>query len=79
MSDPLEDLIGLRVAKSRTVHGYAQVIFGDVAGLRIFNDYTVSDDKPVVQLTGLALVSVSENADEVVLTFEGRNNGQCQS
>ena len=34
MSNPLEDLLGLRLSESRIVHGYAQLIFADFGGPR---------------------------------------------
>jgi len=70
MSKPLQQLVGQRVTKSGVVHDYAQVIFGNVAGLTINNDYTVTGGKNLAELEGLKVAGVSQNADEVVLTFE---------
>ena len=68
MANPLEQLVGQSVTTSNTVEDYAQVIFEN-AGLTIYNDYTISGSKPIAELTGLALAAVSDNDEEVVLTF----------
>ena len=69
MSNPLEQLVGQRVTKSGIVHDHAQVIFGSAAILTINNDYTITDTKNPAELEGLTLTGVSQNAEEVVLTF----------
>jgi hypothetical protein len=69
MNNPLEQLVGQHVTMSGIVQDYAQVIFEN-AGLTIYNDYAVSENKNVAELKGLILASVSENDEEVVLKFE---------
>ena len=54
---------------SGIVQDYAQVIFEN-AGLTIYNDYTVSGNRSLGQLSGLFLTSVTENEEEAVLEFE---------
>ena len=70
MSNPLEQLIGQRVIALGIVHDYTQVTFGNAATLTINNEFTITDDKSLTELTGLALTGASQSADEVVLTFQ---------
>jgi hypothetical protein len=71
MKNPLQELIGLRVTKVQVVHDYVRILFGEVAGLRIFNDFMVSGTKDTAELTNLVLSHASQNAGQIVLTFEG--------
>jgi len=52
------------------VHDYAQIIFGEGAGLTINNDFTISGAKTVVELQNLSLLSASQNESQVALVFE---------
>src|SRR5579862_2203622 len=70
MKNPLQELVNLRVTQARIVHDYLQVVLGGVAGLRIFNDYTMSGGKQPTELLNLVLLDASQNASEIVLRFE---------
>ena len=60
----------MRVTQARIVHEHLQLIFDETAGLRIFNDYTVSGVKEVGELRNLALLNASQDPSQVVLSFE---------
>jgi hypothetical protein len=69
VKNPLQELVGQRVVQSRIVHDYLQLILDD-AGLRINNGYTISAGKEPGELQNLVLQDASQNASQVVLTFE---------
>ncbi len=70
MKTPLKELVGLRVTKAAVVHDYLQIILGEVAGLRVFNDYTISGGKDIAGLCNLALLNALQSESQIVLTFE---------
>src|SRR4051812_1325007 len=70
MMNPLQELVGLRVVKVEVVYDYFHLTFGEIAGLRIFNDYSISGEKDIAGLSNLILLSASQSESQVVLTFE---------
>ena len=70
MKNPLKELVGLRVTQARIIHDYIQIIFGEIAGLRVFNDYTISGEKAIAELCNLVLLDASQSESQVAMTFE---------
>jgi hypothetical protein len=48
-----------------------QLIFGELAGIRVMNDYSLTGVREISNLTGLELTHVHQDNSKVVLSFEG--------